>query len=230
MIIERLEELTKFGKVEELKNYLKQLDEADPDMERVIAGDTRYLLTGGARAWVREKSLNFALMECNAEAYPTAELLLNEGAQTKTDSRWQPLHFATQHPQGLELTGLLLDWGADINAINSNGETALYQAVVDAKLELVVELLKRGADPNITLSVAQMTGSGSVNSVRISVLEASVELFLRDREKGKIYDPEIITLLARSMKPVGEIKTRYGNQALKDVLLSEGLLDVLKGC
>ena len=58
-----------------------------------------------------------------------------------------PLHEAAGRGDTAKVQ-LLLDKGADINAKDSNGETALMEAADNGHLEVVKQLLAKGADVN----------------------------------------------------------------------------------
>lgn len=61
----------------------------------------------------------------------------------------EPLEEAGEEPEALEAVKMLLDLGADINAVDNNGDTAMHGAAY-AQSPLVVKLLAdRGADPQI---------------------------------------------------------------------------------
>jgi hypothetical protein len=59
------------------------------------------------------------------------------------------LHFAVRTPY-VKLTDALIDRGININAITSDGDTALYLAVLHRSVEHAKCLIDRGADANAT--------------------------------------------------------------------------------
>ena len=74
----------------------------------------------------------------------TTPLMMAAGLETT-----EPLEEAGDEPEAIEAVKLLLDLGADINAVDDNGDTAMHGAAY-ANYPLVVKLLAdRGADPQI---------------------------------------------------------------------------------
>jgi uncharacterized protein len=74
----------------------------------------------------------------------TTPLMMAAGLETT-----EPLEEAGEEPEALEAVKLLLDLGADINAVDDNGDTAMHGAAY-ANYPLVVKLLAdRGADPQV---------------------------------------------------------------------------------
>ena len=63
---------------------------------------------------------------------------------------WTPLHFAAQ-ANSQEVTTVLLDAGASVTAIDSNGNTPLWRAVFcsDGNGEVITLLRNAGSDPNL---------------------------------------------------------------------------------
>ncbi len=79
-----------------------------------------------------------------------AAWLLEQGADPKAIAdnamRVQPLHSAAAG-QHLEVAGLLLDHGADVNARQQGGFTPLHAAAQNGQIDMLDLLLERGADP-----------------------------------------------------------------------------------
>lgn len=126
-----------------------------------------------AESWLGETALMWAAAENHAEA---VRFLLEQGAQADARSKpvefgelkypstglvrmvlprghWTPLMFAAR--QGaLEAALALAEGGADLNAVDRDGVTALTVAILNAHYDLAAMLVERGADPN----VADQTG------------------------------------------------------------------------
>jgi ankyrin repeat protein len=74
----------------------------------------------------------------------TTPLMVAAGLETT-----EPLEEAGEEPEALEAVKMLLDLGADVNAVDDNGDTAMHGAAYN-NYPLVVKLLAdRGADPKI---------------------------------------------------------------------------------
>ncbi len=61
----------------------------------------------------------------------------------------EPAEEAGEEAEALEAVTLLLDLGADINAVNDDGDTAMHGAAYNISPLVVKLLAERGADPNI---------------------------------------------------------------------------------
>ncbi len=61
----------------------------------------------------------------------------------------EPLEEAGEEVEALEAVKMLLDLGADVNAVDSNGDTAMHGAAYAAYPSVVKLLADRGADPQI---------------------------------------------------------------------------------
>ena len=79
------------------------------------------------------------------------EALLKRGASVSVVDKagWSPLHFATFFSAETDVMKALLDAGANVNAQNDRGITALYFAAATGHEEQVKFLLSRGADRSI---------------------------------------------------------------------------------
>lgn len=104
-----------------------------------------------------------------------AELLLVRGATVSLPG-WSPLHYAATGPEP-QLVKLLLDRGADIDAVSPNGTTPLMMAAQYGSEESVKLLLQRGAD----LSKRNQRGLGPVDFARLSGREPVVRLLEQPR-------------------------------------------------
>jgi ankyrin repeat protein len=101
-------------------------------------------------------------------------LLLEHGADPKvTDNAgWTPLIFAAYFGGSDEMLNLLLDRGAEINAQNDRGITALYLASASGHVPQVKLLLARGADR----SIASKSGYTPLRIAQIKSLDPVVAL------------------------------------------------------
>ena len=87
----------------------------------------------------------------SAGAIKTVRVLLNSGADPNLSGRNGSAPLEDASLKGFEsIVGTLLDHGAQVNQLNSgSGTTALYAAASFGKLDVVKQLLKRGANPNL---------------------------------------------------------------------------------
>jgi len=90
-----------------------------------------------------------------------AKKLLDHGAQLHKPG-WSPVHYAASGPS-TELLALLLDRGADVNALAPNGSTPLMMAARFGTEDSVKLLVQRGADKKLlndrNVSAAEMARS-----------------------------------------------------------------------
>ena len=61
----------------------------------------------------------------------------------------EPLEEAGEEVEALEAVKMLLDLGADVNAVDNNGDTAMHGAAYGSYPTVVKLLAERGADPQI---------------------------------------------------------------------------------
>ncbi|MHB1021847.1 MAG: ankyrin repeat domain-containing protein [Acidobacteriaceae bacterium] len=83
----------------------------------------------------------------------TVRMLLEHGAHVHQRShnplKSQPLHSCLALSKSPEIVQALIDCGADVNATQAGGYTALHQAAVAGSEKLVTLLLQAGADPKL---------------------------------------------------------------------------------
>ena len=90
---------------------------------------------------------SLGLMSCTAWACITHKartLLAAAGVGTA-----EPLEEAGEENEAIDAGNLLLDKGANINAVDNNGDTAMHGAAYNIYPQVVELLGKRGADPKV---------------------------------------------------------------------------------
>ncbi len=107
------------------------------------------------------------------------EWLLERGAKVNAgDRQWSALHYAVFAGHG-DITNLLVERGADIDAKSSNGSSVLMMAIYEGREDLARMLIERGADR----SVKNDWGDGALewamrgNHLKIARLVTSPEEF-----------------------------------------------------
>ncbi|RDD34077.1 ankyrin repeat domain-containing protein [Wolbachia endosymbiont of Cylisticus convexus] len=89
------------------------------------------------------------------------------------------LHLAAKKGYG-ELLGEILEEGIEVDAINENGESAIYLAAKNRNLKIVKSLLKKGADATDVFQYAITTN----NAKLIKLLSKEKEIVLFGRQKN----------------------------------------------
>jgi ankyrin repeat protein len=118
-----------------------------PEQHEVL----RLLLADGAdpnKGAQYELPLSIAIQESGKAGPGPVKLLLDAGANPNLpDSFGRPVYFAaTGQSSTLETLALLLDRGADVNAMGRKEETALFSAAATRNWKAAMLLLERGAD------------------------------------------------------------------------------------
>ena len=137
-------------------------------LEAAAAGDTELLKTmlGADPALALEYSGDgwTALHLAAAFATPEAVAVLLDGgarvdAVSKNPQQNQPLHAAAALSGNLETVQRLLRAGADVNAVQAGGFTALFSAAASGRRKLAELLIAEGADP-LRVSEGGKTAAG----------------------------------------------------------------------
>ncbi|TMW69720.1 hypothetical protein Poli38472_001876 [Pythium oligandrum] len=107
---------------------------------------------------------------------------------------------------------MLLDYGANPNAVNQNGETALFIAAANGHVEITSSLIARGADPTITdmiggTALHSACYAGKMSTVR-SLLIRDLDVNVQNKEG---YTP--LHLAAARHTDVAELLLAYGANA-----------------
>jgi ankyrin repeat protein len=111
----------------------------------------RAILAGNAmQVWaVSEDGWAPLHLACAFGGPEAVKLLLEHGAHAHQVShnpqRNQPLHAAIALGDSMETVKLLLEAGADVNAVQAGGFTPLHQAAAAGKLDMIALLLEHGA-------------------------------------------------------------------------------------
>ncbi|MDH4457977.1 MAG: ankyrin repeat domain-containing protein [Nevskia sp.] len=108
---------------------------------------------------------------------------------------WSPLHFATYFSDQTAVMKLLLDAGANVNAQNDRGITALYFAAATGHEAQVKLLLARGAD----FKIASKTGWTPLRIAKVKGIEPIAKLL--DPEGKGDGSPEPAPLSSSAAQP-----------------------------
>jgi uncharacterized protein len=141
------------------------------------------LLAKGANARARDRGGSTALhLAAVDRQIRIAEALLAAGADVnaRTMENVTPLIASVGSPySGSKMSLLLIRAGADVNIADSNGETALWIAVTDKPDEVIEELLKKGANPNVQARAPGFPGYTPLHMAAMNGSTKSVELLLQ---------------------------------------------------
>ena len=99
----------------------------------------------------QEEKDNYLFDAIDMDDADKVDRALNNGADKNAIYKpygWPALYWAT-HKENTEMVSILLEKGAEVNAKNSGGSTALIKASLNGHAEVVRMLLNNGADVNV---------------------------------------------------------------------------------
>ena len=159
------------------------------------------LLQGGADPALRNKvgddALNYAALK---GSLPIVQQLLARGVPVTRRQGWQPLTYAVFGKQ-LPVFNALMEKGAEPNAVNPNGATALMFAAEQGQEDMVDRLLAAGADPTWTRngeSAVDWALKTQNTDIAEKIMKAQAQVGLAHSEALK--DPEEDTADTDSVK------------------------------
>jgi ankyrin repeat protein len=140
-----------------------------PLMDAASAGELKAveaLLAKGADVNAQDKFGGTALVYAAREGYTeVVRILIAHGADVNVrDTSSTGLHKAAKNGH-LDVVRLLLSHGAEIDAKDVDGQTALIVAIPRSRTDVVLELLRQGADPN-----AKRRGARHVSALETAVM------------------------------------------------------------
>ncbi|TMI88082.1 MAG: ankyrin repeat domain-containing protein [Bacteroidetes bacterium] len=121
-----------------------------------------------------------------------ADFLLRHGAKAdfpKSPKGRTPLIIASAYYGGVPLCRVLLNHGANVNAVTVNGETALMLAASNEKSDLVAFLLQRGADPKLL----DKSGKGALDYAKSANIDDDLKKAMKCCEPDKEKTIAILT-------------------------------------
>lgn len=149
------------------------------------------------------------------------KFLLENGASVNTDQPplTQAVRAFTQNP--IEKTKLLLSYGADVNIVDREGETAITSAAENryAGVKLMQLLLGKGADPLATDGRGLTPLTSAIQQGSIDSISYLLETFPNVLEDDKSRKPPLHYLMTGRFFKFAEISEF---EAIVDLLLSAG--------
>jgi len=170
------------------------------------------------------RPLHFAGMN---GAFAAAEMLLEISPPEHINEKIGPsqetvLHLASYRKGAVETVRLLLDMGADVNAVDNRGRTPLSRAIDGRDAEIVRLLIRRGAD------VAKMPQEKDSNPALFSLVNSHSDSNLAIAEALIHSGADVNSKALRSINgpQIGDallyFAIRYSALALSDMLLKAG--------
>jgi ankyrin repeat protein len=122
------------GNIDEIRDYLKVDKDLNSDFKL-------------------EKMLYYAIDNCQNDYFNIIEFLINRGADINSHHSKlleTPLHrLCARIKPRIDVIAMILEKGAEVNAINIAGKTPLFHCSFNYSVELLNLLVKYGADINI---------------------------------------------------------------------------------
>ncbi|XP_023285053.1 ankyrin repeat domain-containing protein 61 [Seriola lalandi dorsalis] len=132
---------------------------ADPEMRDQLGQTTLHLVIvcwpSIQTTWSKPDSkLQTAVIDLHRKAKACLQLLCEHGvnvnAQVKGESQQTALHLSVRYT-ALSAVQILASYGADVNAVDSNGMTPLHMAAGMLHKDIIANLIRQGADINMGL-------------------------------------------------------------------------------
>jgi len=154
----------------------------------------RMLIKAGADVNIGDGYGATPLFNCAAEKSDLALLLIQHGARVNSKTGIYidgpgdktPLHLAVHAPENL---AALIHEGAELDAADTAGNTALHSAVVAGELASVKLLLMSGADPTLRNKAGKRPADYLNDGEFASVMERAVSRLFRDKAQDQTTAP-----------------------------------------
>ncbi|XP_033736705.1 serine/threonine-protein phosphatase 6 regulatory ankyrin repeat subunit A-like isoform X2 [Pecten maximus] len=179
----------------------------------------RSLLTKGASVDSKTKDgytpLHLAVEYCKPQV---VQMLLGFGAQVELkggQAQETPLHIAARTKEGEKCGEMLLKSGANVNASQENGETAMHIAARYGQLKMVIALLEDGGNPTQQSKIGE---TPLHVAVRHCHLEVTKELLLYVTKHKSRIDA---VMLVNQHNWEGETSVHYVAELTKNMAHSE---------
>lgn len=148
------------GNIDEIKNYFNEAKDLNSKSEL-------------------ENMLHYAIDNCGDNYFKTIEFLINKGADINNHHGKlleTPLHkLCARAKPHMDTINMILEKGAEVNAVNSSGKTPVFHCNFSYSVELLNLLVKYGADIN----VKDKYNNTLLHDDYINCLEENFEEFLK---------------------------------------------------